>query len=207
MASMPSEWFRAVRWTAREIEEGGRNMACGRCRGVARTHLCCTSCEMAYCRPCLELDPGSMWAIGFECAACMLDLICHLDPVGEHEVVLMALANELNKTKSHTMAKGTWDGYQRCMKQVLQFMRETRIWVFPVMEHAHALGLCLFFQSLKVKGISWATMARYRSALVSVGKCIGMTSPWERFPQLELCLPAWRGSFGDLRGGRRCLRC
>ena len=111
--------------------------------------------------PSLEVEPNTLWEMGFECLACVLENICHLDEVNPHERVLLELAAEMVCTKSRALAKGTWEGYQRCMRQVITFMRETGIWVFPVFNYKHTRGLCLFFESLKVKGLVWATMAHY----------------------------------------------
>jgi len=184
-AGMPSEWFAAVEWTVRAVCRDGEVTTCRRCRVGARTHLYCASCSASYCYKCLAVDPGAVWEIGFECPACVLESACYIEPRGQHEVVLLELAEELIRTKTYALAPGTWGGYQRCFRQVLQFMRDTGIWVFPVFDYSHARGLCLFFQHLKVQGISWATMTKYRCALVNASKSIGMTSPWERFPQLE----------------------
>jgi len=184
-AGMPKEWFAAVEWMAREVCRDGTVLSCGRCKRQARTHVYCASCTVAFCRECLEVDAEAVWGIGFECPACILDTVCYVKPRGEHEVLLMELAEELVKSKACAYAPGTWRCYQRCFAQVVQFMRDVKLWVFPVFEHSHAQGLGLFFQCLKIRGISWATMAQYRCALVSASRCIGMTSPWERFPQLE----------------------
>jgi len=184
-ARMPLEWFSAVLWVAREVCSEGAVAACKRCRVEARSHLWCTSCSAAFCKKCLEVDKDAVWAISFECLACLLESACHIVPRGEHEVLLMELAEEMVKSRSYAYAEGTWRCYQRCFGQVVQFMRDTQLWVFPVFEHWHATGLGMFFQSLKLKGVSWATMAQYRCALVSASRSIGMTSPWERFPQVE----------------------
>jgi len=184
-AGMPQEWFAAVEWTAREVCRGGQVTACKRCLVQARTHIYCASCSASFCRRCLAVDKDSVWEIGFECPACVLESVSFVEPVGSHEQVLMELAEELIRTKTFAHAPSTWGCYQRCFRRVIQFMRDTKIWVFPVFEYSHARGLCLFFQHLKLSGISWATMSQYRCALVSASKSVGMTSPWERFPQLE----------------------
>lgn len=182
---MPTEWFAAVKWTVTAVCTGGRVEPCRRCGNLARTHLCCTSCSAAFCRSCLEVDRDAVWEIGFECAGCIVDSLCYVEVRSEHERVIMELSEELIRTRSHILASSTWRGYQRCFKQLIQFMRDTMIWAFPVFDYSHARGLCLFFQSLKMKGLSWATMSHYRCAIVSASKSIGMTSPWDRFPQLE----------------------
>jgi len=182
---MPAEWFAAVEWTARAVCRHGRSERCKRCGVEARTHLYCASCSASYCRRCLAIEKEAIWEISFECPACVLESACHIEARGEHEYMLLELADELVKTKAYALAPSTWECYQRCFRQVIQFMRDTRVWVFPVFDYSHARGLCLFFQSLKMKGISWATMSQYRCALVNASKSLGMTSPWDRFPQLE----------------------
>jgi len=182
---MPLEWFSAVHWMARAVSQEGAVTACKRCRAESRTHLWCTSCAAAFCRRCLEVDKEAVWDIGFECPACLLESVCHITPRGEHEELLMELAEEMVKSRSFAYAEGTWRCYQRCFAQVVQFMRDSKLWVFPTFEKSHATGLGLFFQSLKLRGVSWATMAQYRCALASASRSIGMTSPWDRFPQLE----------------------
>mmetsp|Transcript_60797 Transcript_60797/g.125212 ORF Transcript_60797/g.125212 Transcript_60797/m.125212 type:complete len:341 (+) Transcript_60797:317-1339(+) len=97
----------------------------------------------------------------------------------------MDLAEEMIKSRAYAYAEGTWRCYQRCFARVVQFMCEVKVWVFPVFEHSHTTGLGMFFQHLKMQGVSWATMSQYRCALVSASWSIGMTSPWERYPRLE----------------------
>jgi len=184
-AGMPAEWFAAVEWTVRAVCRSGQITCCKRCFVEARTHIFCASCSSSFCLKCLAVDVDVVWEVGFECPVCVLDSICYVEPRGEHEVVLLELAEELIKTKTFAHAPSTWGCYQLCFRRVIQFMRDTKIWVFPVFDHSHARGLCLFFQHLKVQGVSWATMSQYRCALVSASKSIGMTSPWERFPVLE----------------------
>jgi len=161
-ARMPEEWFRAVRWTVRQVAERGEMTECRMCRTRASTHLFCSTCSDSYCRSCLAVGKEELWDLAFECAGCMIETVCWLDRWQPYESELLRLAEEAVVTKGKAYKAKTWNAYQRCMRHVIQFMRESHIWVFPVFELAHAKGLMLFFQSLKMKGLSWATMSHYR---------------------------------------------
>jgi len=184
-ARMPEEWFRAVRWTVREVADGGRMSECRMCKTRAATHVFCSTCSDSYCRSCLAVGKEELWDLSFECAGCMIETVCWLDRWQPYEMELLKLAEEAVVTKGRAYKAKTWNGYQRCMRHVIQFMRESHIWVFPVFEWAHAKGLMLFFQSLKVKGTSWATMSHYRCALASASRSAGLPNPWKVFPQLD----------------------
>eukprot|EP00961_Rhodomonas_salina_P240405 3248172-Rhodomonas_salina.1 len=46
----------------------------------------------------------------------------------------------------------------------------------------------LFFAHLKQKGLSWASMSTYRSAIRSVSAAADVPDPWLRYPRLHtLC--------------------
>mmetsp|Transcript_51105 Transcript_51105/g.103944 ORF Transcript_51105/g.103944 Transcript_51105/m.103944 type:complete len:344 (+) Transcript_51105:530-1561(+) len=97
----------------------------------------------------------------------------------------MTLANAYTRTRSLANKPGTWRLYQRCLREVIQFMRTTKMIIFPVVDDTTAKSLCLFFTHLKLKGTSWAKMATFRSALTNASRAAGLHNPWKRYPRLE----------------------
>mmetsp|Transcript_22420 Transcript_22420/g.45346 ORF Transcript_22420/g.45346 Transcript_22420/m.45346 type:complete len:430 (+) Transcript_22420:155-1444(+) len=182
---MPREWQNAVRWTARAITEHGRITTCKKCLGQSSTQLFCAACGDTYCRACLSLDPDQLWDLSFECPGCIIESICHLDKWQPHEEDLLQLAEGWVTSRAQALKPKTWEGYQRSMRHVIQFMRDLKVWIFPVFNSSHARGLCLFFQRLKFRGTSWATMAGIRCALTNASRSAGLPNPWKEFPQLE----------------------
>jgi hypothetical protein len=79
----------------------------------------------------------------------------------------------------------TWNSYQRCMREMVLFMRRSGIIIFPVQEIYHARGMCLFFEHLRNTGTSWAKMAHFRSAIASASRSRDLPDPWKEWPRLQ----------------------
>mmetsp|Transcript_48529 Transcript_48529/g.99083 ORF Transcript_48529/g.99083 Transcript_48529/m.99083 type:complete len:407 (-) Transcript_48529:1544-2764(-) len=182
---IPDELFRASRWAARAIAKGGTATHCHSCELVSTTHLWCVSCSTSTCRRCLKLQDEALWDITFECAACSIESVCVLDNWTPPETDLINWANGYIRTRSLANKPGTWRLYQQCIREVIQFMLDTKIVIFPVVDDFVAKGLCMFFIHLKLKGTSWTKMATFQSALTNASRAAGLHNPWKRYPRLE----------------------
>ena len=182
---MPDHVLTAAWWAARVIGEQGRVVMCGVCRVVGRRHLWCASCGETFCMGCLKLPGRELWDLNFECAGCAIESLCVLGDFSRHEQRILDLADDWLLTRASAIKPGTWRIYKRALQRVIQFMLDTGIVAFPVIDRATARGLCFFFQHLKRTKVSWAVMAQVRSAITNVSRAAGLSNPWHDFPQLE----------------------
>jgi len=182
---MPDHWLAAVRWTARAVAERGKAVECGRCREVSASSIWCSSCDTSYCRACLEVEKLELWDLAFECPACVVHESCHTEGWQARELELLELGGEWVKTRASALKPGTWEVYQRCMREMVLFMRDFGTIIFPVVGPAQERGMILFFQELKRNGTSWAKMAHFRSAIASASRARGFGDPWKEFPRLQ----------------------
>eukprot|EP00961_Rhodomonas_salina_P296643 3936527-Rhodomonas_salina.1 len=168
--------FMAARWAVRQLASSGQATECSVCGVSSRLHLWCVACAHSFCKACLKVQGRDLWSINFECVSCSIETVtvCVLDKFSRRENWLVSLAQNWLVTRSYAIKPSTWREYQRCMHQVIQFMRDTKCVVFQVLDSSMALGLCFFFQHLKAEGTSWATMAQHWSALANASRSAGL---------------------------------
>lgn len=182
---MPQSLFDAAQWTAHVIASEGDVSECCLCGKESATQLWCVACSLSFCHSCLKVRDGQLWDLLFECAGCSIESLCHVDGLSSHEEWLLGLSTSWIRTRSHSLKPDSWDQYQRCMRSVIQFMRDYGVVIFPVLDESCAKGLCLFFQHLKSQGVSGTRMATFRSALTNASRAAGLRNPWKKFPRLE----------------------
>jgi len=184
---MPKPLAAAKAWAASNIAGSGRRWACKSCSKLSTACLCCSSCDMAYCRPCLGLHEGELWSLGFQCPACIAE-DARLDPEKPVDPGIEDLARSMLASLAASLKPSTWVLYQRCIADMLAFSRERNVQVFPVDSQAAVNGISLFFEYLRQCGFSWARISHYRAAirkLCSMGK---LPDPFNEYPQLrDLC--------------------
>lgn len=200
---MQQHWLAALRWTVREIAERGKDATCDICHTVEATHVYCANCGLSFCRKCLVVDDAALWdMMSFECAGCIIESVCHLDGGrNRNEKKLIEMGSELIKTMAHVLRQSTWKLYKHCMRYVIDFQRRWKLVCFPVQDRSQARALCLFFQELKMEGVSWAKMAHFRCALTACSRAGDFPNPWKTWPMLE---DLSTGLSKELRAPVRC---
>jgi len=184
---MPRPLKEAKAWAASEIAMKGQRHSCHLCSAKSTACLCCSTCDLAFCRPCLGLQPGVMWSLGFQCQTCIVE-DARLDPSRPPSQGLTDLARSMLETLAASLKPATWALYQRCVADMLEFSRDNSVRLFPVDSQESVNGLSLFFEHLRTLGFSWARISHYRAAIRKLCSLGELPDPFEEHPRLrDLC--------------------
>jgi len=118
--AMPRPVREAKAWVVSSIACHGQRRACHLCEKPTTAYLHCVTCDNCYCRPCLDLQPGALWSLGFQCPACTVE-DARLDPKRPMDPSLVDLARSMLVTIAASLKPGTWALYQRCIADMLAF--------------------------------------------------------------------------------------
>jgi len=184
---MPPAVQAAKEWVATNVAAHGQRRDCHVCRFSTTACLHCSTCDHAFCRPCLGVRDGELWSLGFQCPACIIHDVS-LDPSLPVDPALEGLAKSMLATAAAALKPGTWALYQRCIADMLAFARQHRIKMFPVDCRAAANGVAIFMEHLRTLGFSWARISHYSAALRSLCAAADLADPFTEYPSLRsLC--------------------
>jgi len=184
---MPTRMAEAKAWAAANIAAHGQRWSCKCCSKASTACLRCSTCDLAYCRPCLGLQSGELWSLGFQCPACIVEGT-RLDSTRPPDPALEELARSMLVTLAASLKPATWVLYQRCIAEMLAFSRDRNTRVFPVDSDAAADGVCVFLEHLRQLGFSWARISHYRSAIRKLCSMGRLPDPFVEYPRLrDMC--------------------
>jgi len=181
---MPAPLRAAKEWAAFNLATFGQRHSCHTCHSVSTACLHCSTCDHSFCRPCLGLQDGELWSLGFQCHACIVHDAC-LDPSTPVDPGVERLAKSMLVTVAAALKPGTWALYQRCISDMLRFSKRFSVRLFPVASREAAQGVALFLEYLRENGFSWARISHYRAALRSLCEAGELPDPFTTFPVLK----------------------
>eukprot|EP00961_Rhodomonas_salina_P210846 2847147-Rhodomonas_salina.1 len=108
------------------MEEEGKRQACCRCSTHTTAYLRCIECGDHFCRPCLGLEKGALWDIGFSCPACLIESAKWPEAADKEERLReeIELSESALQSLGASLKPGTWLRYHRHVGEFLRWCQE-----------------------------------------------------------------------------------